>query len=328
MMQALPQFDACGFSAYLATPQTFQLDLSKASLLEVIDAMCRVKDVLSPHTTKNHSCLKNQIRQLEIQFGCQLMPSQVTDIFWNYFVSYMVSANKLAVSTAKTCCAQLRSVLSWASRHNCPISPSYDFVKLPKYNQEQVALTPDEVSHIYHFDLSTIAKRPQYIRNMERVRDHFVLSCSLGQRFSDMVRIDKTCFDRNIFSIMQQKTGNKCRVDIDKMSMDSNTTYKILEKYGYEAPIKGDISAYDRYVKMLLQHIGGEFFEIIKRETKVNGIVDTQFYPKYKMISSHTCRRTFATVNVLRGYHEDEIRRATGHKSGDAFAKYLWYYDD
>lgn len=327
-MNAVSAFDASGFMSYLAKPQSLILDLSNATLMEVIEEMCKVKDVLSPSTTKHHSCLKNQLRGIEREFGCTLMPNQVTDIFWNYFVSYMVTKNHLAVSTAKTCCAQLRSALSWASRHNCQISPSYDFVQLPKYNHEQIALTPDEISHIYHFDLSTIKRRSQYIRNLERVRDHFVLSCSLGQRFSDMVRIDKSCFDRNIFSIMQQKTGAKCKVDIDKMSMDANTTYRILEKYNYCAPVRGDISNYDKYLKDLLYYVGDEFLENIKRETKVNGVIETKFYPKYKLTSSHTARRSFATVNVLRGYPEAEVRRATGHKTSDAFAKYLWYFDD
>ena len=240
----------------------------------------------------------------------------------------MVSAHGLAVSTAKTCCAQLRSALSWAARHNCPIAPSYDFVQLPKYNHDQVALTPDEVSHIYHFDLNTIERRKQYIRNMEKVKDHFVLSCSLGQRFSDMVRIDKSCFDRNIFSIMQLKTGTKCRIDIDRLAMDANTVYTILDKYGFKAPIQGDISAYDRYIKQLLQYIGGEFLKDVKRETKVNGAIDTHFIPKHKLVSSHTSRRTFATVNVIRGYTEAEVRRGTGHKTSEAFSKYLWYHDD
>lgn len=321
-------FDAGGFSSYLAKPQVFVLDLSKASLLEVIDEMCRVKDVLAPRTTKQHSCLKNQLRGIERAFNCVLMPNQVTDVFWSYFVSYMANVSHLAISTIKTCCSQLRTALTWASRYNCKIAPSYDLVQLPKYCHEQIALTPDEVSHIYHFDISTIDRRKQYLRNMERVKDHFVLSCSLGQRFSDMVRIDKSCFERNVFSIMQLKTGAKCRVDIDKMSMDANTTYKILEKYGYKAPIQGDISAYDRYIKQLLEYIGSEFNEEVKRETKVNGVIETKKYPKYKLVSSHTARRTFATNNVLRGYPEADIRRATGHKTSDAFAKYLWYFDD
>lgn len=328
-MQALSNYDACGFSSFLSTPQVFTLDLSNATLLEVIEEFISVKNILSPKFGKHYSCLKNQIKGIETAFQCVIMPNQVTDVFWNHFVAYMLNVGKLAISTIKTNCAQLKSALSWASRHNCPVAPSYDFVSLPKYNHEQIALTPDEVSHIYHFNLNTICRRKQYIRNMERVKDQFVLGCSLGQRFSDMIRIDKSCFDRNIFTIMQQKTGAKCRVDIDRMSMDATTTYKILEKYDYHCPLDGkDISAFDRYIKQLLQYIGGEFLEQVKRETKVNGVIETKFFPKYKLVSSHTCRRTFATVNVLRGFPEAEIRRATGHKTGDAFAKYLWYFDE
>ena len=64
-MNAVSEFDALGFSSYLVKPQTFLLDLSKSTLLEVIDEMCRIKDVMSPRTTKNHSCLQNQLKGIE-----------------------------------------------------------------------------------------------------------------------------------------------------------------------------------------------------------------------------------------------------------------------
>lgn len=327
-MQALPTYNAGDFAAFLHTPQTFVLDLSNASILEVIEELCKMKNVVNPKSYKQYSCLKNQLRGLQEAFNVTIMPTQVTDIFWNHFIAYMINVSKLAVSTVKTVCARLRAVLSWASRHNCKVSPSFDFVDLPSYCHQQVALTPDEVSHIYHFDIDSIPRRKQYRENMERVRDMFVLSCNLGQRFSDMVRIDKTCFDRNIFTILQQKTGSHARVDIERMSLDRNTTYAILEKYNYKAPITGDISAHDRYIKQLLQYIGQEFFEPVKQEQRINGVIETKLLPKYKLISSHTCRRTFATVNVLKGMSEAEVRRGTGHKSSSAFEKYLCYYDN
>lgn len=327
-MQALPSYNAGDFAAFLQTPQTFNLDLSKASVMEVIEELIKMKTVVNPKAFKQYSSLKTQIRGIESAFGITLMPIQITDIFWNHFISYMINVSKLAVSSVKTICAQLRSTLSWASRHQCKVSPSFDFVNLPSYCHQQVALTPDEVSHIYHFDINTIDRRPQYKRNMERVKDMFVLSCNLGQRFSDMVRMDKSCFDRNIFTILQQKTGNHARVDIERMSMDRNTTYEILEKYKYKAPITGDISAHDRYIKQLLQYIGRGFLMPVKQEQRVNGVIETKFVPKYRLVSSHTCRRTFATVNILRGLPEAEVRRATGHKSSSAFEKYLCYYEE
>lgn len=327
-MQALPTYNAGDFAAFLQTQQTFVLDLSNASILEVIEELCKMKNLVNPKAYKQYSCLKSQLRGLQEAFNVTIMPMQVTDIFWNHFIAYMINVSKLAVSTVKTVCARLRAALSWASRHNCKVSPSFDFVTLPSYCHQQVALTPDEVSHIYHFDIDSIPRRSQYRRNMERVRDMFVLSCNLGQRFSDMVRIDKTCFDRNIFTILQQKTGNHARVDIERMALDRNTTYAILEKYNYKSPITGDISSHDRYIKQLLQYIGHEFNELVKQEQRVNGVIETEFLPKYKLISSHTCRRTFATVNILKGMSEAEVRRGTGHKTSSAFEKYLCYYDD
>lgn len=325
-MQAINSYDACGFGAFLSQPQAFTLDLSNASILEVIDELIRFKQLVSPRYGKNFTSLKRQINLIQQSFNCILMPNQVTDVFWNHFISFQLNVSKLSLSTIKTNCNQLRTCLNFACKHNCQVHPTFEYVSIPSYAHEQIALTPDEVSHIYHFNVKAIDRRPQYQRNMERVRDMFVLSCSLGQRYSDMIRIDKTCFDRNVFSIMQQKTGHKCRVDIDKMSMDSTTTYKLLEKYNYTAPIQGDLTAHNRYIKQLLQYIGDEFNEVVRRETKVNGVIDVEYVPKWKLVCSHTCRRTFATVNILRGYSESDVRRGTGHSSG-AFDKYLCYFD-
>lgn len=317
------------FADYLSKPIGNNiLDLSNATLLECIEEMIKVKDAVSVNYRKHHSCLIHNLKNIETEFGCTLTPMHVTDIFWNYFISYLINKRNLSLSTVKTVSSQLKTAIQWAARHNAKVSDTYDILKIPPYCHEQIALTPDEVSHIYHFDISSIRSRKQHHRTLERVKDMFVLSCNLGQRFSDMTRIDKSCFDRNIFTILQQKTGTYARVDIEKMSLDRNTTYKILDKYGYKSPLTTDISCYDRYLKMLLKNIGKEFSCDVKREKKINGIVETNFYPKYRLICSHTARRTFITNNVMKGYSSLEIMRASGHKTYSSFEKYLCYFND
>lgn len=315
------------FGSYLRESKNsfFTLDLSNASLLEVIDELVKMKSKMSPNYEKSFSTLRLHIKEIERQFSCCLMPYQVTDIFWHNFIPYLIGKG-LALSSIKKVCSQLRTALDWGARHHAKISPTFDIVKIPPYCRQQVALTQDEVSHIYHFDLSTVKRRPQHLRKLEHVKDMFVLSCNLGQRFSDMVRIDKSCFDRNIFTILQQKTGTYARVDIERMSIDRNTTYKILEKYDYKSPLTTDISCYNKYLKELLHHIG--FNELVKQETKVNGHIDIKYVPKWQLVGSHTARRTFATNNILRGLKASEIRRATGHKSESSFEKYICYFDD
>lgn len=326
------EYNKSDFMSYLQNPKSsFVIDLSSATLIECVEAMVRVKIKMSPCYGKHFSSLLYHLRGIERNFGCTLMPSHITDVFWCNFIPYLISEG-LALSTIKTSCSQLKTALEWSARHRAAISDSYDILKIPPYCHQQIALTPDEVSHIYHFDVNTIDRNRQYKHNIERVKDSFVLACNLGQRHSDMIRIDKSCFNRNIFTILQQKTGTSVRVDIERMALDRNTTYSILEKYNYKFPItyrsKGDISAYDRYIKQLLRYIGKEFNQEIKRETKINGVVEVEYVPKWKLISTHTSRRTFITNNVLRGLQSLEIMRASGHKSFSSFEKYLCYFND
>lgn len=303
----------------------FTLDLSNATILEVVTHLVKMKSKMYPNYAKSFSTLIHHLRGIESQFGCSLMPYQITDIFWHNFIPYLLGKG-LALSSIKKVCSQLRTALDWGARYGAKIAPTFDLVKIPPYCRQQIALTPDEVSHIYHFDLSTIKRKPQHIKKLEQVRDMFVLSCNLGQRFSDMVRINKSCFDRNIFTIFQQKTGTHARVDIDSMSLDKNTTYAILRKYDFNSPLTTDISCYNKYIKELLRYVG--FKELIKRETKINGHIEVAYEEKWKLIGSHTARRTFATNNILRGLKTSDIRRATGHKSESAFEKYICYFDE
>ena len=316
------------FSAYLHTPQIFVLDLSRASVSDVIEELIQIRTESTPNAYKQYFTLKKQLAKLEESFGITLMPEQVTDIFWSHFISFLINESHLALSSIRTICAQLKSILAWASRYSCRVAPSFDKYKVPSYKRTQIALTPDEVSHIAHFDISTIDRRPQHLRTLELVRDTFVLACSLGQRYSDIIRIEPENFDRNIFSITQQKTGNRARVDIDKMAIDKATVYRLLQKYNYKCPTTTDTTNFDKYIHELTKYIGGEFLEQIRYERKVNGIVETKYIEKWRLISSHTGRRTFATVNVLRGYSEAEIRRATGHTSSSSFEKYICYGDE
>lgn len=321
-------YNANDFGVFLHQQQTFVLDLSKASVNEIIDELIKVRISTNPKADKQYFSLRKQLSNLETSFGITLMPEQITDIFWSHFISFLINEANLALSSIRTICAQLKSILAWASRYKCCVAPSFDKFKVPSYRRTQVALTPDEVSHIAHFDISTINRRPQHLRTLELVRDTFVLACSLGQRYSDIIRIEPDNFDRNIFSITQQKTGNRARVDIDKMAIDKTTVYRLLQKYNYKCPTTTDTTNFDKYIHELTKYIGGEFMEPIRYERKVNGIVETKYVEKWKLISSHTGRRTFATVNVLRGYAEAEIRRATGHSCSTSFERYICYGDE
>lgn len=312
------------FRSYLeqSTKNPVTLDLSQSSLLEVIDACAKVKTRFHPHFRENVGGLIHNLKLIEAEYGVVLKPVQVTDIFYGYFINFCEERG-LKMSTIKTMCCYLRTILGWAAKYSATISPTYtDFSIRRTYNHE-VALTADEVSRIAYFDIDRFYadRRADYRETMHRVRDMFVLSCNLFQRHSDIVRITPACFDRNIFTITQQKTGAVAVVNIDRYAIDARTTYRILEKYGYRAPYTSSIGNYNWYLHQLMRDIG--FNDPVRREECVRGAMVVSTVPKWKEITSHTARRTAITVGVLRGHNVHALRKCTGHADLTVFGRYV-----
>lgn len=327
-LQVLPNPNNDGvtdFKTYLENSlrNPFTLNLEGRSLLEVVNTCAMVKSKTHPGYKENLAGLVYNLQILEGMYHTTLQPIQVTDIFWNYFTLFCKQRG-LKASTIHTLCCQLRSILSWAIKHNAAVSPSYADIDIRRPRSQEIALTADEVSRITYFDIDRFYadRRSDYRKTMHRVRDMFVLSCNLFQRHSDMVRIDAGCFNRNIFRILQQKTGNLAVVDIDRFSIEPKTTYRILEKYGYKAPYTATIGNYNYYLHQLMRDIGLDSPVHIE-ERNADGLIVSVNVPKWKLISSHTARRTAITVNVLRGQNLYDIKKCSGHTDLTSLDNYV-----
>lgn len=316
--------EVAGFKAYLMQSicSPFVLDLTDYTLSDIIKACVGAKSKLHEHYRDSLNCLIYNLNILEKNYGVTLMPVQVTDIFWEYFISFC-QCRGLKASTIETMCNQLRSILNWAVKYNAKVSPTYGDFKVPRVHNQEIALTADEISRIAYFDIDRFyARRRVDFRNtMHKVRDHFVLSANLFQRYSDMVRIDPSCFERNIFRITQQKTGSLAVVNIDKYAIDAKTTYRILEKYDYSAPFTSTIGNFNYYLHILMRDIGLD--DVVRTEERVGGKLVVPSAPKWKMISSHTARRSAITINVLRGHNIHAIKRCSGHSDLRVFDRYI-----
>lgn len=312
------------FRAYLerSLRDPFTINLKGCSLMEVIRICTSTKSKMHPNYEANTSSLVYNLRKLEEQFRVTLHPIQVTDIFWGYFIDFCQSRG-MKSSSITTMCNQLRSILNWAVKYNADVSPTFRDIIFPKITNQKIALTADEVSRISYFDIDRFyaGRRKDYRETMERVRDMFVLSTNLFQRHSDMVRISPDCFQRNIFSIVQQKTGNRAVVDIDKFSVEPKTTYRILERYGYVAPYTANIQNYNDKLHDLMRDVGLD--EPVRIEERIGGKLVSASVPKWQLVSSHTARRTAITINVLRGNNVHDLKRCSGHSDLRIFDEYV-----
>jgi len=184
-----------------------------------------------------------------------------------------------------------------------------DFITLEEAS-DQIYLTMDELQRMYMLDYSDN-------KRMNRTRDLFILGCFTGLRSGDLENLSKDNIidEGKMIRLRMKKTGDLVVIPLNPM------VRAILDKYNGNPPDMIVNHAFNQYLKDL-----GKDADIIEQVTRTitkGGIrVDTTS-PKYKLITVHTARRTFATNMFLAGVPAISIMKITGHKTEKSFLKYI-----
>jgi len=153
-----------------------------------------------------------------------------------------------------------------------------------------------------------------------KAKDLFLLGCYTGLRVSDFnSRLSKDNFRTTA-------KGNPVLVKINKKTKDSVTIpihwielIYLAEKYNYTFPEMTD-TRINIYIKEVCKSIG--FSEMIEFYTGKGGHQILHKEEKWKLISTHTGRRSAVTNLSLKGLSESDIGRFTGHRADSMVAKY------
>ena len=178
-------------------------------------------------------------------------------------------------------------------------------------------------------------------KGYQEARDIFLVGCWTAQRVSDYNNISRDAIQsytkRTIvdvpdpenpgqtkpeiqlrevmyINIRQHKTGAKVAVPC------SSELKTILERYDYQMPHLAD-QVINRYIKEIGEWAGID--DIVEMVETKGGKKTTVKYKKYKLIHSHTARRTGATLMYLSGMDVYDIMKITGHSSPNMLKKYI-----
>jgi integrase len=211
----------------------------------------------------------------------------------------------------------LRTVCRDADKNNIDTHPKLRFLETISENtniEDIITLSFDELNRISNTKIIRLA--------LINARKWLILGCSIGQRGSDLLNItdDNIKVENGIKKIVlvQKKTGKKIKVavlpeaeNIIKMGLP----YKIsLQKFNDHLKDICEIAILDNPTKG----------KRIDKKTKRNKV---GIYPKYKLIASHVCRRSFAT-NYYNIIPTSLLINATGHSTEGMFLKYIGESDN
>ena len=227
------------------------------------------------------------------------------------FKVYLADVRHLATNTISRYFQCVRLFLTSARQQNIKVPADETQFKSKYEKVENIVLTLDEMESLFRLDLSNN-------KRLERVRDMFLIGCYTGLRYSDICNvIQKDCInmEKKLVTVHQQKTGGLVSIPLHK------NLIAILERRNYELPRTISAGSFNKYIKEVAMLAGINEPVELKRHRGGKRVLTTS--PKYKLISCHTARRSFATDLYMRGVPPELIMVFTGHCSRDAFYHYI-----
>lgn len=171
-----------------------------------------------------------------------------------------------------------------------------------------VYLTEQEVESLLELELTPA---------QSKVRDLFVLGCCTALRFSDIIRLTANNFNNDTIGILTKKT--KVRVEIPIHHLIRRI---ILRNNGFSfLGYNGSASNFNKTIKAICQKANITQNVLVERVEK--GEIVRSSCEKWKLVSSHTARRTGATNMFLHNIEPYRIMMITGHTSETIFFQYL-----
>jgi integrase len=209
-----------------------------------------------------------------------------------------------------------QSLINWSGDHLRELKKKYR-----SYPTSFTTLTWQEVKDLYNYKINFDHPDGRY----HFVRDAFVLMCVTSLRYSDLITLDKEMdvnFKENTLKKYNQKT---IRHDGQSVISINSIIKEILVRYNCN---------FNRYSNVNFNHLlkelceaTGLFNDKFLPKKKIQGqIINLPPVPRYKVISTHTGRRSAITNLISKGHELVRIMSISGHRSLKMMSRYYDAY--
>lgn len=249
------------------------------------------------------------LKEFSIEKDIELDFRDIDLDFYENFIEFLQKRN-LANNTIGKKIQTLKIFLNEATERgiNTNIKFKSNRFRVISEEAETIYLNEKELQQIYNLDLSDNSR-------LEKVRDLFLIGCWTGLRFSDWCKVSADKIKGNVIQIEQQKTSNKVAIPIHDIVKE------ILNKNKGVLPKNISNQKFNEYIKEIAKK--AEITSIEHKAITKGGKRISLKYKKWELVSSHTARRSFATNLYNQGLDTLTIMSITGHKTSQAFLKYI-----
>lgn len=277
---------------------------------------------IAPTTVRKYKQAINLLGKYENSFKTTLTFDMIDLAFFSSFNSFLEKKN-FGIGTIGKHVKSIKTFMNYATSQGYTKSLKYKTSSFTIGKQQSTAiyLSETELNQMREEDLS---KTP----NLERARDIFLIGAYTGQRVSDFNRLtndDIVSIDGiQYFKFVQTKNRKQGKEVLCPVTKDIKEIMDL--RYGGKTPPRMLDKDINTNIKLVGEKMG--FNELIKHEYTKGGKVITEMIPKYKLIKSHTARRSFCTNMYLKKMPVFDIMLFSGHTSEREFYKYIRIKDE
>ena len=275
---------------------------------------------VSKSTEKKYRTIVNKLIAFENYRGKQIKLTDVNLVFRNELIEYFQKEDRLSDNTIGRYLKFVKSICLDAQKNGYKVNQQLEHFQGFTIKAPKVILTLEELTKI---------KNTTFLNEAHEIaKDWLIIGCFTGQRVSDLLRMNSKMIehiqDFDFIVLEQIKTKKIVQIPIHF------EVEEILRKRNGEFPpvFSGNTDSnkamFNRYLKQLCKIAeinteveGNKFDENNKRNV-------AGFYPKYELVSSHICRRSFATNHYATELYPTPIlMNITGHSTEQMFLEYI-----
>jgi integrase len=272
----------------------------------------------TPTLLKHYKKTNKRIQEYEKKIKTRIRIDGFSIKLYDGLIEYLKTDKLYAINTIGEIIRNTKALLGLAKKEGYEVHPAYldsDFAAL-KEDSISIALSEDEIEKIFKHDFA-------YNDKLQNCRDLAIIGLWTGLRVSDFLTLDDIDIKEDFITIQPKKTKFTSGITVviplhhhikeviaargmPRMIADVNFNLYFKEvcyKVGLNDKVKGSLMQLDKKTGFFRKKLG--------------------VYEKYLIVSSHTCRRSFATNLYKMNIPSLSIMAITGHTTEKSFLKYI-----
>ncbi len=268
----------------------------------------------TPNNIKQYRRTLNRIKDFENYVNDRIRIDSIDLKFYDKFVLVMLEKKGYSINSVGDLIKNIKVFLKQAEENGLNVCKDYHKTEFAVISEEtlSVVLSEEEIDAIFNHDFTKNER-------LSNCRDIAIIGLWTGLRVSDFLSLPKIKKSDKFIEVVPKKTALTSGVKVIIPLHDQ--IKEIIEKRGMPRMIS-DVK-FNVYIKEVCKEAGitkvvkGSLMDPLTKRKKEGS------YFKYKLISSHVCRRSFATNLYKMKFPILSIMKITGHTSEKSFLKYI-----